>query len=259
MIDAAFVMSGPVRETPWGAGMLTLMINLRGARWMAGVAAGALLLAGCSESKTSDSTAAPSTPRDQLVLSESEFPAGAKKVDVPKDKLESAAADMAGLQDTATLTPAECAATTKDLSAASKALLADSAVAAATDTKSGVMYIEFVAGRTGDLQAVTEGNKRCGEVTVTSAVEGRQISTVAKSENLSAPADLQGITAIAYRTTTISTVGAGKPLTSVGYQGMAVLRGTTVVVRASALQDSLDEAVFQKLFVDAVRKVERAA
>ncbi|WP_194819641.1 hypothetical protein [Nocardia sp. XZ_19_385] len=235
------------------------MINLRGARWMAGIAAGALLLAGCSESKSQGSTAAPSTPREQLLLTQDEFPAGAKKVDVPKDKLEAAAADMTGLQDTATLTPAECAATTKDLSTASKALLADSAVAAATDAKSGVMYIEFVAGRTGDLQAIAEGNKRCGDLTVTSSVEGKQISTVAKAENLSAPADLKGIDAIAFRTTTISTVGAGKPLTSVGYQGMAVLRGTTVVVRASALKDSLDEAAFQKLFVDAVRKIETAS
>ncbi|MEV6275378.1 hypothetical protein [Nocardia sp. NPDC051832] len=235
------------------------MINLRGARWMAGFAAGALLLAGCSESKSQGSTAAPSTPRDQLLLTQDEFPAGAKKVDVPKDKLEAAAADMAGMQDTATLTPVECAATTKDLNNASKALLADSAVAAATDTKSGVMYIEFVAGRTGDLAAVTAGNKTCGEVSMTSSVEGKQISTVAKVENLSAPADLKSIDAIAFRTTTTSTVGAGKPLTSVGYQGMAVLRGTTVVVRASALKDSLDEAAFQQLFVAAVRKVEKAS
>ncbi|MEU8900941.1 hypothetical protein [Nocardia sp. NPDC048505] len=234
------------------------MINLRGARWMAGLAAGALLLSGCGESKSADSTAAPSTPRDQLLLTEAEFPSGAKKIDLPKDKLDAAAADMTGLQDSATLTPAECGTTTKDLGTASKALLADSAVAAATDAKSGVMYIEFLAGRTGDLQAVTEGNKTCGDISVTSSVEGKQISTSAKAENLSAPADLKGVNAIAYRTTTTSTVGSGKPLVSVGYQGMAVLRGLTVVVRVSALKDTLDEAVFQKLFVDAVRKVEKA-
>lgn len=226
---------------------------------MAGLAAGALLLAGCSESASQGSTAAPSTPRDQLLLTQDEFPAGARKVELPKDKLEAAAADMAGLQDTATLTPAECASITKDLGTASKTLLTDSAVSAATDGKSGVMYIEFLAGRTGDLQAITDGNKRCGEVTVTSSVEGKQISTTAKVENLSAPADLKGATAIAYLTTTVSTVGSGKPLTSVGYQGMAVLRGTTVVVRVSAIKDSLDEAAFQKVFVDAVRKVEQAA
>ncbi|MFC9897411.1 hypothetical protein ACFVMC_27290 [Nocardia sp. NPDC127579] len=232
---------------------------IKGARWMAGIAAGALLLAGCSESKSEGSTAAPSTPREQLLLTVDEFPSGVKKIDLPKDKLDAAAADMAGLQDSATLTPAECAATTKDLSTASKSLLAESAVIAATDAKTGVMYLEFVSGRTGDLQSITDGNKRCAEVTVTSTVEGKQISTVAKVENLSVPADLKGTTAIVYRTTTVSTVGAGKPLTSVGYQGMAVLRGTTVVVRTSALKDSLDEAAFQKVFLDAVRKVEKAA
>ncbi|SLJ82339.1 hypothetical protein [Nocardia farcinica] len=40
---------------------------------------------------------------------------------------------------------------------------------------------------------------------------------------------------------------------------MAVVRGTTVVVRVGALQDSVDQAVFDQLFRDAVRKVEKAA
>ncbi|WP_280511982.1 hypothetical protein [Nocardia farcinica] len=43
------------------------------------------------------------------------------------------------------------------------------------------------------------------------------------------------------------------------YQGLAVVRGTTVVVRVGALQDSVDQAVFDQLFRDAVRKVEKAA
>ncbi len=49
------------------------------------------------------------------------------------------------------------------------------------------------------------------------------------------------------------------PLPTTAYQGMAVVRGTTVVVRVGALQDSVDQAVFDQLFRDAVRKVEKAA
>uniref|UniRef100_UPI0024567350 hypothetical protein n=1 Tax=Nocardia farcinica TaxID=37329 RepID=UPI0024567350 len=49
------------------------------------------------------------------------------------------------------------------------------------------------------------------------------------------------------------------PRPTTAYQGMAVVRGTTVVVRVGALQDSVDQAVFDQLFRDAVRKVEKAA
>uniref|UniRef100_UPI002455049D hypothetical protein n=1 Tax=Nocardia farcinica TaxID=37329 RepID=UPI002455049D len=49
------------------------------------------------------------------------------------------------------------------------------------------------------------------------------------------------------------------PPPTTAYQGMAVVRGTTVVVRVGALQDSVDQAVFDQLFRDAVRKVEKAA
>ncbi len=38
-----------------------------------------------------------------------------------------------------------------------------------------------------------------------------------------------------------------------------MVRGTTVVVRVGALQDSVDQAVFDQLFRDAVRMGEMAA
>ncbi|WP_253791782.1 hypothetical protein [Nocardia amikacinitolerans] len=238
------------------------MITLRyqGARLLAGISAGVLLIAGCGgNDDAASNSAAPTTPRDQLLLSESEFPAGTKKVDLPKDRLETAAADLAGTQQSSTITPAECASTQQDLGTATKDLLADASVAGATDEKAGLMFVEFVAGRTADLAKITDGNKKCGEVSATSTVEGKQITSVVKVENMDAPAGLNGAEAIVYKSVSTSTVGAGKPLTSTAYQGMAVLRGTTVVVRVAALKDSLDEAAFEKFFLDAVEKVRKAA
>lgn len=242
--------------------MLTGMITLRysGARLLAGISAGVMLLAGCGgNDEAATSSAAPTTPRDQLLLSESEFPAGTKKVDLPKDRLETAAADLAGTQQNSTITPADCVSTQQDMGTATKNLLGEAAVAGATDDKAGLMFVEFVAGRTADLAQITDGNKKCGEVSATSTVEGKQITSVVKVENLAAPAGLKGAEAIVYRSVSTSTVGTGKPLTSTAYQGMAVLRGTTVVVRVAALKDSLDEAAFEKFFVDAVEKVRKAA
>ncbi|SUE30386.1 Uncharacterised protein [Nocardia farcinica] len=242
--------------------MLARMITLRypGTRLLAGLAAGALLLAGCGgNDETTPSSAPPSTPRDQLLLSIDEFPEGAEKVDLPQDRLQDAVADMTGMQQNSTVTPAECGQTQQDLSTATSELLADSAVIAANDNKAGLMYMEFVAGRAGEPARVREVNAQCPEVTVTSTVEGKEITTVGRVENLAVPAGVNANDAVAFKAVSTSTVGSGKPLTTTAYQGMAVVRGTTVVVRVGALQDSVDQAVFDQLFRDAVRKVEKAA
>ncbi|MBF6246760.1 hypothetical protein IU471_24715, partial [Nocardia elegans] len=235
------------------------MITLRypGTRLLAGLAAGALLLAGCGgNDETTPSSAPPSTPRDQLLLSIDEFPEGAEKVDLPQDRLQDAVADMTGMQQNSTVTPAECGQTQQDLSTATSELLADSAVIAANDNKAGLMYMEFVAGRTGEPARVREVNAQCPEVTVTSTVEGKEITTVGRVENLAVPAGVNANDAVAFKAVSTSTVGSGKPLTTTAYQGMAVVRGTTVVVRVGALQDSVDQAVFDQLFRDAVAPVE---
>ncbi|MBH0776896.1 hypothetical protein [Nocardia bovistercoris] len=239
------------------------MIDLRGrvARCAMAVAAGGALVAGCgaNDDAGGSSSAPPSTPREQLLLTEAEFPAGVKKIDVPQDRLQAATADLAGVQQNATFTPPECAATQQQLSDATKDLLAQSAIIGAADQQSGVMYTEFVAGRTGELARITEGNKTCPEVSLTTTVEGRAISTVSKVENLSAPAGLKGVDAIVYRSTSVSTVGSGKPLTTTAYMGIAVVRGATVAVRVSSLRDTVDEAAFTGVFTDAVDKVRKAA
>ncbi len=241
--------------------MLTRMSTLRfqGTRLAAGLAAAALLLTGCGGGEESTSAESPSTPRDQLLLSIEEFPEGATKIDMPADRLQSAVTDMSGLQQNSTITPAECGDTQQDLGAATSELLTDSDVIAANDSAAGLMYVEFVASRVADLAAVEASNTTCPEVTVVSTVEGKEITTVGTVETLSLPDGLNADEALAFKSLNTSTVGEGKPLTSLAYQGMAVVRGVTVIVRVGALrEEGVEQSTFDQVFVDAVNKVRDA-
>lgn len=227
------------------------------------MAAGAVLVAGCSSSKDDSAdhwnSAAPSTPREQLVLTQEEFPAGTKKLDLPPEQLQSTVGDLTATQQNATFTPAECGSTQQDLGAATKELLAQSSISAATG-KSGQIFVEFVSGRTGDLQRIADGNKRCGSVEVVANYDGHQVSATERVTDQPVPQELKGANAIAYHaTSTAKTDASDQPLTQNAYLGYAEVRGITVAVRVAALDDSLDQAAFDQFFVAAVQKVVKAA
>ncbi|WP_433194806.1 hypothetical protein ACQP1G_39555 [Nocardia sp. CA-107356] len=243
------------------ADMITDMITPRNARLVVAMAAGAMLVAGCSGKEDSAdrwNSPAPTTSREQLMLTPAEFPSGTTKLDLPQDKLQSAVGDISAIQQNATFTPAECGSTQQDLGAATKELLGQSSIAAATD-KSSVMFMEFISSRTGNLQRITDGNKRCGEVQMTSTVDGQQVTATEHVENQPMPQELKGANAIAYKVSSTATAGTGSPMTTAAYMGYAEVRGTTVAVRVAALQDSLDKAAFEQFFVAAVQKVANAA
>ncbi|WP_157110644.1 hypothetical protein [Nocardia anaemiae] len=238
------------------------MIELRNARWAVAMAAGAVLVAGCGsehDSAEHSKSAAPSTPREQLVLTQEEFPAGTKKLDLPPEQLQSTVGDLTATQQNATFTPAECGSTQQDLGAVTKELLAQSSIAAATG-KSGQIFVEFVSGRTGDLQRIADGNKRCGSVEVVASYDGHQVTAKERVTDQAVPQELKGANAIAYHATSTATTDASdKPLTQNAYLGYAEVRGITVAVRVAALDDSLDQAAFDQFFVAAVQKVTKAA
>ncbi|MGW4769700.1 hypothetical protein ACWEO2_16850 [Nocardia sp. NPDC004278] len=241
--------------------MITTMITRRNAGLAVAVAAGTMLVAGCSgKDDAADrwNSPAPTTSREQLVLTAAEFPSGTTKMDLPQDKLQSAVGDISAIQQNATFTPAECGSTQQDLGAATKELLGQSSIVAATG-KSSTMFVEFISGRTGNLQRITDGNKRCGEVQMTSTVNGQPVTATEHVESRSLPQELQGANAIAYRSSSTATAGAGGPMTTAAYMGYAEVRGMTVAVRVAALQDSLDQAAFEQFFVAAVQKVANAA
>ncbi|MEV6139506.1 hypothetical protein AB0L63_26320 [Nocardia sp. NPDC051990] len=243
------------------ADMIVTMIELRNARWAVAMAAGAVLVAGCSSKDDSTNgwkSAAPSTPREQLVLTHEEFPANTKKLDLPPEQLQSTVGDLTATQQNATFTPAECGSTQQDLGATTKELLGQSAIAAASG-KSGEIFVEFVSGRTGDLQRIADGNKRCGSVEVVATYDGHQVSATQRVTDQPVPQEL-GANAIAFHSTsTAKTDASSAPLTQNAYLGYAEVRGTTVAVRVAALDDSLDKSVFEQFFVAAVQKVAKAA
>jgi len=241
--------------------MLARMINLRGtrARCAVVVAVGALLLAGCgTDDSAGGSTSAPTTPRDQLLLTQEEFPAGSTKMELPKDRVGAAAADLASAGQNGTFTPQECAGPQQDLGTAMKDLLERSSITAASG-QSGAMYVEYIADTTADLARITELNAKCARYTFASSVEGARIDVTGETENRTAPADLKGVDAIVYRSTTSSSIGTDKPLVMSAYSGMATLRGLTVLVRVTALSDAADQTAFDRLFIAAVDKVRTAA
>ncbi|MET7767124.1 DUF5642 family protein [Nocardia sp. NPDC005366] len=242
--------------------MLTGMINLRGmgARCAVAIAVGALLTAGCGtdDDSAGGPTSAPSTPREQLLLAQDEFPAGSSKVDLPQDRIDTMSADLAGAGRDATFTPQECTGVQQDLGVAMKELFGRSAVAAASG-KSGVMYVEYVTEGVGDLRRIADLNERCAAYTYAASFEGAQINAESTIENRTAPAGLKGVEAIAYRSTSSSSVGGDAPLTMSEYSGIATLRGVTVMVRVTTLSDVADESAFTQLFTAAVDKVRKAA
>ncbi|WP_157574122.1 hypothetical protein [Nocardia jejuensis] len=227
--------------------------------WVSAAVGVVLVTSGCggggSASASGDS--APSTPLEQMVLADSEFPAGAKRLDLPPEKLKSTLSDLGGAMASSTVTPAECQVPQQDLSNASRDILGKSALVAAT-TDDMTVYVDFVASGVMDLTRITDTYTRCGTVQVSATTEGAKVDTEVVMDKLPAPGELSGSNAIAYRSTSTSNVDDKQLLSRTSYQGWVTLRDTTVGVRVSALSGVPDEAKFDKFFADAARKVRDA-
>ncbi|MBF6235873.1 hypothetical protein [Nocardia otitidiscaviarum] len=215
-----------------------------------------VLVTGCGGDSPGASDAAPSTPRDQLLLSGSDLPADAKPVNLPVERLREQLTDFAGVQANSTIDPQECRAPQLDLEAASKQALDEAAVTAVVAETA--IFIEFVSGRGIDTHEFAQTEARCAELTVSSEFEGERVDSRVRTESRTPPAALAGIDAIASYSTSTASVRDVPPTTTVSYAGWASLRGTTVAVRVTSLGDTLDEAKAEQFFADAVRKVEDA-
>ncbi|MEC3952797.1 hypothetical protein VMT65_07125 [Nocardia sp. CDC153] len=225
---------------------------------MSAAACAVVVLAGCgSGGGSTKSDSAPSTPRDQLVLAESEFPAGTKKMDIPQDKLQSTLADLNGTMANTTVSPAECKGPQVDVAAGAKDILSKSTIALAA-TEDMTMYVDYVSGQVMDLSKMVENYAKCPEVKATSTVSGQQVDGTTTVAKLSVPAALAGTNAIAYKTTGVSTVGDAQPITRTTYEGYTTLRGLTVGVRITSMSNAPDQAAFDTFFTTAVQKVQNA-
>ncbi|MVU83337.1 hypothetical protein GPX89_39630 [Nocardia sp. ET3-3] len=217
-----------------------------------------LLIAGCGGNDGSaKSGSAPSTARDQLVLVESEFPSGTKKMDIPQDKLQSTLSNFGATMATATVTPAECKGPQLDVAAAGKDILSKASFSVAS-TEDMTMYVDYVSGNVADLPKMVDNHQKCPEVKVSSNTDGKQADSTTKFDKLTVPAALSGTDAIAYKTTSSTTIGTAVPLDQTTFEGYATVRGLTVGVRVSTWSDTPDQPAFEKFFTTAVQKVQNA-
>ncbi|WP_405496096.1 hypothetical protein [Nocardia sp. NBC_00511] len=225
-----------------------------------GVAIAVLLTAGCSggnDSSNSKNAGLPDTPRAQLVLAAADFPAGSKLMDIPQDKLKSAAGDATDAMKNTTVEPAECNSQQgQDYGSIANSLLTDATIAAAsTDT---AIYVDVVSGRTTDLKQMDAANTKCPKVSGTTTISGQTIHSTTTTEKLPAPTGLSGVDAVVYRISSSSDTGDGQSIQNSTLSGWAVVRGLTVGVRAVFLSGDPDQATFDKVLTTAVDKVRTA-
>ncbi|MGW4245295.1 hypothetical protein [Nocardia sp. NPDC004722] len=215
-----------------------------------------LVVAGCGgNDKAAAAKDAPSTPRDQLVLLESEFPAGARTVDIPREKMIASISGMGDMMAQATVTPAECKGPQVDLGSAANDVIGKSSFAVASSEDSASMFVDYVSDEVMDLTKLVDNYAKCPEVRATLTTEGKKFDNTMKQEKLAVPGGLSDIAAVAYRTT--STVNGEAGIFHLTYQGYATLRNRTVGVRVTGIAKDKqpDQATFDTLFTAAVRKV----
>lgn len=117
---------------------------------------------------------------------------------------------------------------------------------------------KIVSGTAVDLDKISDIVNRCGQMTFTTTALGKQLTnTTVSIETLPLPGAANGIGALAYHTTSQSSV-ADKSVTTSSYTGYAVIGGTTVAVHAENPNGAADGTTFDELFGAAVQKVRDA-
>lgn len=216
-----------------------------------------IVVSGCGSTAAQDS-GKPASPRDELLLSESEFPAGSKMQPITTEQLEDGASEFAEILERAVTTPPECATGQLGLAATMKGFYEDASVAAAlTDS---TIYTTTVADREFDLGSLSDATSdKCADTTQKFDIGGTAVAGVTRNEKIDLPPDLQGDNVVAIRSKTTITFGSDSPRDEVRYQGFAVVRGMSVGVSVADLDGgSPDTAEFVDFFAAAVRKVENA-
>ncbi|UGT43400.1 hypothetical protein LTV02_08445 [Nocardia yamanashiensis] len=207
----------------------------------------AVLTTGCGDSDSGSTTSQPkpSTPRAELLLTESDFPAGTKTEIIP--------AAQPGESTTVsheTVTPAGCTEDTRDVMSG----VPDSSISAvaATDDDRGVFYAEAVIDRAMDIAEIKNTILgKCADITIRQGNSDIHLKFTAHQ----LPAGLRADQAVAYSTSGSS--GAGST-TGIKIDAIALVRGMTVNLSAVSMDTGLDAAAFDKLFVAAVDKVASA-
>lgn len=236
-------------------------------RATAALATVTLLATGCGGNDKQDKQAAETptttsarTSGEHLLLSSNEFPTGALKIELPKDSVvasfgnSTGAPDNKNAQGPVTVTPAECVGAQQDLANQLQQLMQNASFTGAQQAD-GTVFTEVISKTAADLGKISDVITRCGQMTLTTTVLGKQVTnTTVTIETLPLPDGVNGAGALAYRTTSQSQVGEQSMPTS-SYTGYAVIDGLTVALHCQNLTGQADESTFENLFGQAVQKV----
>ncbi|MCU1648060.1 MAG: Uncharacterized protein JWN03_8335 [Nocardia sp.] len=250
--------------------MMTIATKLCGATAL--VSAGLLLSSGCAVTGTSDAAPSASTTSahatttaraDQLLLNSAEFPSGSSMLGVSEKSVVSGFSNASGtsnnngVQGPLTVNPAECASAQQDLTNLLQQLTQNASFAGAQQGD-GTVFTEIISNTAADLAKVSDSVTRCGQMTLTTTVLGKQVTTTTVStESLPLPDQTNGLGAVAYRTTSQSELNGNSAATN-SYTGYALVDSITVAVHAENLTGTSDESTFENLFGTAVQKVRDA-
>lgn len=246
-----------------------MTISTRTKHWGTAAAVSAVLLTlgcsgGSSEGSVTDTlSATPSSlaSNDKLLLSSNEFPSGTIKVELTQEAVAAGFSNATGISNykvdgPITVTPAQCEHVQEDLAAQQRLL--QKASFTGVQQVDGTVITEIVSGTTADLDKISDLANSCGQMTLTTTVLGKQLaSTTVTIEKLPLPGATNGVPAIAYHTTSQSSV-AGKSVSTSSYTGCAVIGGTTVAVHAENPSGQADQNDFDRIFGTAVQKVRNA-
>ncbi|MEV6274029.1 hypothetical protein [Nocardia sp. NPDC051832] len=195
---------------------------------------------------------------NKLVLTDSDLPAGDKKMDIPDDQVRDRMTDVLSVQAIDSVTPGDCQGRIADMSEQAKKVTDHASFAAASGGTPPSVYFEAVSSTKVDLAVFSTAVDKCPNLQVKSTSPDRQhLSSQVTLEPRKPPASIDGVDAVAYRTTTVSSVPGFGAFTIKAYLGWAIVDNKTVAVRAAVQTANFDEAAAERFFVAAVDKVRK--
>ncbi|MFC9892535.1 hypothetical protein ACFVMC_02460 [Nocardia sp. NPDC127579] len=209
-----------------------------------------LLLAACSSDEGGTGK--------REVMSEPDYPEGEKKMDIPDDQVRDRMTDVLSVQAIDSVTPADCQGRVDDMTSQAEKVTDKASFTAASGGTPPSVYFEAVSKTKVDLSVFREAVEKCPDMQVTSTSPDRQhLTSQVTMEPRKPPAAIDGVDAVAYRTTTVSSVPGFGAFTIKAYIGWAIVGDKTVAVRAAVQTKEFDEAAAEKFFVAAVDKARK--
>ncbi|WP_194817282.1 hypothetical protein [Nocardia sp. XZ_19_385] len=179
-------------------------------------------------------------------------------MDIPDDQVRDRMIDVLSVQAIDSVTPADCQGRIEDMTDQAKKVTDDASFAAASGGAPPSVYFEAVSSTKVDLSVFSTAVDKCPSLQVTSTSPDRQhLSSQVTLEPRKPPAAIAGVDAVAYRTTTVSSVPGFGAFTIKAYLGWALVDNKTVAIRAAVQTANFDEAAAEKFFIAAVDKVRK--